>query len=770
MKTEAAKLSPLSSIAVGRLVAGAAVVVAIAIVALIATPSGVWRHPANDGVYKGFDPNLIFVSAKGPSTNPGDVVVSPNSLTIATAADSQPTVHLVTTPLSFSAAFDVTVMAETPDSVPLRIALWSPEASAGYYLVFDPAGNVIRTETVTGGESLQDLVGGTVKTGTTLGTFSLGQTYHVVADVDHVNSKMSFTVDSSKSDVLLAAQAPEIVNAFRPTLTLSASAVDGASQVVIRNYVVRIPSQPSSSAEETVKIDDPLARLLVLVLLAASLALCLFVVVRRLAAQRGRRRVMPALWVKLRVRVVLLLLGAAAIYVLANLSLFGVASPHFDVLAAKVWSYVAYKYGLGDLYYRTILVPAAGAWQGVPMHEATFPYGITKAYLYLVAGWVYHLLPGSATINTFSLEVLLKAMNVLFGFADAILVYLIVKRLTSERTALTAAILFVANPALVLVMSVWGSTETVSLFFILGSIWLAEEQKPLGAWLMLALGAFTRPQMFVFAFLLGLVYLYKFGARRNVSALAWTVILCFVAIGPFALAISPSLPVDYVVRTFIYHVGNGQADVTYLGISPANFSIWTIPLLLVSGQHGLSRMWAPSTLPLAGSLTYGQLAAGMSIAFLLIVGAVLLKYRKISIEPGRYLPLVAFAMLGWLVVTPGIISRYMVYVVVAVILCRKAFSTVGYIYAVSVTTAITCMSIYGHLALDFLGYSGSANVMSPTNNAVSQFLFSIFSADWFISLASLSNVALLIVLGIKGWESLRKERPPALAAAAASAE
>ena len=760
----------ISSKAVGRVVAAAAVVVAIAIVALIATPSGVWRHPANDGVYKGFDPNLIFVSAKGPSTKPGDVVVSPDSLTIAAVAGSQPTVHLVTTPLSFSAAFDVTVMAETPDSVPLRIALWSPEAAAGYYLVFDPAGNVIRTDTVTGGESLQDLVGGTVKTGTTLGTFNLAQTYHVVADVDHVNPKMSFTVDSSESDILLPAQAPEVVNAFRPTLTLSASAVDGASQAVIRNYVVTIPSQPSSSAEETVKVDDPLARLLVLVLLAASLALCLFVVVRWLVARRGRGRVMPALWVRLRAPVVLLLLGAAAIYFLANLSLFGVASPHFDVLAAKVWSYVAFRYGFGDLYYRTILVPAAGAWQGVPVHEATFPYGITKAYFYLVAGWVYHLLPGSATINTFSFEVLLKAMNVLFGFADGILVYLIVKRLTSERAALTAAILFVANPALVLVMSVWGSTETVSLFFILGSIWLAEEQRPLGAWLMLALGAFTRPQMFVFAFLLGLVYLYKFGARRNVSALAWTVILCFVAIGPFALAISPSLPVDYVVRTFIYHVGNGQADVAYLGISPANFSIWTIPLLLVSGQHGLNRMWAPSTLPLAGSLTYGQLAAGMSIAFLLVVGAVLLMNRKVSLEPGRYLPLVAFAMLGWLIVTPGIISRYMVYVVVAVILCRKAFSTLGYIYALSVTTAITCMSIYGHLALDFLGYSGSANVLSPTNNAVSQFLFSVFSADWFISLASLSNVALLIVLGVKGWESLRKERPPALAAVAAGAE
>jgi hypothetical protein len=766
-REEAGRRWPLTSMASGKAISAAVVVLAIAIVGLVATPAAVWHHPANDAVYKGFDPNLMYVSLTGPSTNRGDIAFTPDSLMLGAAAGSHPTVHLVTTPLSFAAAFDVAVMAATPDSVPLRIGLWSPATAAGYFLVFDPIGNVVRTETVVGGESRQDLINGTVTPARSLGQFGLGQTYHVVVTADHVNHKMTFAVDPFGSGVLTAAEAPEFFNAFRPTLTLSASAVDGSSQVLIRNYVVTIPSQTSASAEETVKVDDPLARLLVWVLLAASLALCFIGGARWLVKRRRSGQAMLELSARLKTRVVPLMVVTALLYLVANASLFGLASPHFDVIAAKVWSYVAFKYGLADLYYRTILVPAAGAWQGVPVHEATFPYGITKAYFYLAAGWAYHLLPGSSvTVNTFSFEVLLKAMNVLFGFADGILVYLIVKRLTSKRTALTSAILLVVNPALVLVMSVWGSTETVSLFFVLGSIWLAEEQKALGAWLMLALGAFTRPQMFVFAFLLGLVYLHKFGANRNISALSWTVIVCFIAIGPFALAISPSLPVDYVVRTFAYHVGNGQADLAYLGISPANYSIWTIPLLLLSGQHGLDRMWAPSTLPLAGSLTYGGLAAGVSIAFLLAVGAVLLLNKKICVQPGQYLPLVAFAMLGWLIVTPGLISRYMVYVVVAIILCRKAFSTFGYIYVVIVTTAITCMSIFGHLALDFLGYSGTANVLSPTNNGVSHFLFSVFSADWFISLAALSNVALLIVLGVKGWESLRKERLPALAPAA----
>jgi hypothetical protein len=140
------------------------------------------------------------------------------------------------------------------------------------------------------------------------------------------------------------------------------------------------------------------------------------------------------------------------------------------------------------------------------------------------------------------------------------------------------------------------------------------------------------------------------------------------------------------------------------------------------------------------------------------VGAALFLRRHVSTQPGQYLPLVAFGLFGWLLVTPGLISRYIVYAVVAIILCRGVFSTVDYVYALAAMTVMAVMSIYGHLSFDFLGYSGSSNVLSPTNNPISGFLFSTFSADWFITVASTSNIALLIALGAKAWESARHER------------
>jgi hypothetical protein len=752
-----------------------ALLLAAGILALTLIPASVWRHPATDAVYRGFDRNLIYVSPSGPAPQSGEINVSRDTLSIAAKPGSHPTVHLITTPLSYSTSFDAKVVADSPGSTPLRIELWSPAAAAGYALVFDADGNQIREQIIEGADRAQDLIGGTVRSDLVLGRYVVGETYHVVLNVDQAKRQVSVRIMGTglqdAGSVLTPSDAPGLFSAFRPTLTLSSNASSGSSEAAISNYTVTLPSQTSNTAEATVKVDDPVARALATGFWVAAIILSLVFAVSWLALRlrrTGSRLVVVALQRRARTAMVVALI--AALYVVANLPLFAVGSLHFDILAAKVWSYVAANYGFTDLYYRTLLVPAAAPWLGVPMHEATFPYGFTKAYYYLAAGWTHQALFGGAQgiQGAFTFEQVLKGFNVLFGFADSLLIYLIMRPLIGRFGARWTALLLGLNPALFLVMSVWGSTESISLFFVLGSIWLAERDRPLGAWIMLAAAAYTRPQMLVLAFLLGLVYLRKFGYARNLMAIGWSVIVAFIFIGPFAIAISPSLPVDYVVRTFAYHIGNGQADVAYLGISPGNFSIWPIPLLLISGDHGLERMWAPSTQILSGAVTYGQLGAALSIAFLLAVGTILLFSSKASTQPGQYLPLVAFGLLGWLLVTPGVISRYLLYAVVLIILSRQAFSLTGYLYAVGVLTAATLAGTFGQIALDFLGYSGSLSVLSPTNNAISKFLFDLFATDWFITLASLSNVVVLIALGTRAWQVLRRERAPGLAAASPS--
>ena len=759
-----------------RLLTIATVTVAAAIVILILIPVSFWRHPATDATYRGFDPNLLATSPSGPSDIPGKIDVAPNALAITAGPRSHPTVHLVTTPLSFSAAFDVTLNTLPTAGVPLRIGIWSPATRAGYFLIFDhDRGDTIRGEVISDGQSLQDLVGGVVRSDDLIAPFRTAHAYHIELNMDQLKRTLRVNViGASEAAVRVVGpdQAPDLFNAFRPTLTVSAFPDDGSSTAVISNYKLTVPSQPTFAGEETVRIEDGRATTLVWVALLASVGLCLIGAVRWLAPRLKNLGKIGGLRIDSRRAPLILFVGSAAgAYVLANSLLFGVAAKHFEMVASGVWSYVAFKNGVADLYYRTLLAPAADAWRGTPVHEAAFSYGFTKAYYYLAAAWAYLPFsgPGQLMVRDFSFEVLLKTLNVLFGVVDAGLVYLVLKRLVGPKTAQGSALLFVLNPALILVMSVWGSTESVSLFFVLGSIWLAEMDKPLPAWGLLAAGAFSRPQILVIAFLLGAVYLRKFGLRRNTLAISWTVLVSFIVLAPFVLAISPSVPVDYVTRTLAYHIGNEQADTAYLGLSPANYSIWTLPLLVINGVQGLQRMWSPSTTPFIGSLTYGQAGGALSVGLLVVLGAVALLRRSVSTQPGQYLPILAFGMLWWMLVTPGAMSRYMIYPIATLILCRAAFSAGAYFAAVGALIVVASITTYGHLASDFLGYSGGANLLSPANNAVSHFVFSLFSADWFINLAALSNIAVLIALGSKAWHSLRGEPVPHVTASSAVA-
>jgi len=746
----------------------ARVALAVGILGLILIPVSLWRHPAIDATYHGFDPNLMAISPAGPSEIPGKVAVTPSDVTLTAISGSHPTVHLVTTPLSFSAVFDARVDVLPARGVPLRIGVWNPAARAGYFVIFDhDHGDVIRQEVIAEGDATPDLVGGIVQFDSIAGPFATGQLYRVSLNLDQIKRELAVQITGGSvaaSTVVTPQQAPDLFTAFRPTLTISAFLDQGTSQATISHFVLTVPSQPTVAAEEVVRIDDARATTLTWIALAGAALLCLVAAVVWAANRlKTSPRSKPALkrqpTMRSKLPLVVLLASGAGAYLLANSLLFGLASPHFEIVSSKVWSYVGSTSGVSDLYYRTLLVPAANAWAGKPVHEATFPYGFTKAYYYSAAAWAFRPFspPGTFTVNTFSFEVLLKAINVLFGLVDAGLVFLIIGRLIKPASALAPTLFFILNPALILVMSVWGSTETVSLFFILGSIWFAERHRPFGAWLMLLAGAFTRPQMVVFAFLLGAVYLRKFDTRQNLFAISWAVLISFIAVAPFALAISPSVPIDYIVRILAFHVGNQQADVAYLGLSPANYSIWTLPLLLVNGQHGLTRMWSPATMPFLGSLSYGQVGGALSVGLLLVVGALLLFKTNLSTVPGRYLPLVAFALLGWMLLTPGAMSRYMIYPIVALILCRAAFSMGGYSLAVGILTAVACITVFGHLASDFLGYSGSLNLLSPTNNWLSHVLFSLFSADWFISLAATANIAIWVTSGISAWESLRGE-------------
>ena len=743
-------------------------IIALLMLVTLLIPARVWRQSDNDAAFQGFDRKLIYVGEKGNGESPGIVQVSQESLTLTTLPNSEPTVHLATTPMSFKASMDIRIMGNGEGTTPLRVGFWDPRSRGGHFLNFGPAPqNLITAETVVNGRAGITLIGGDVIKRDTLGQYYLGQTFQLEIERDRkggtVTSRLSsaerppsggpmlrvasntgavqeilsqaipveggtrytfggqaklvpseglfaigvlwwdqdgmrlpfpnywkstaeltgwteirlterspgdaatarvFLGTAERSHLLFAdvsmretarpdtnlllngdfgrgtegwrnvsapeteleviepfslavesvvteEEAPEVVRPFRPSLTVSASSVSGSATTVVENYTLALPSQRFPVN----KIDDGRATSLVIALLAAGALLSVFGIARWVWRPQLSIAVVTrtlSRWVEtpLVIRRWPYLLGAGMgtlVYLVVNSFLFSFGSRLYDVVATKTWSYIVSEYGFLELYKLTPIVTSAEISEGIPWSFAGFPYGLTKVYYYLSIGFLDRLFlsgPGGLEIDAFGLEFLLKLFNVMFGLADGLLIYLIMRQMgAGPRLALIPPALFLFNPVTWFIMSIWGSTENVSLFFILASVWLAEKRQPFWAWLALGAGAFTRIQMVVPAFLLSLVFLRKFSMKENVTSLSWCVIVFFIFLSPLALEISPSLPADHFYTIVFNQIIGGEDSTVIRAITPGHYSVWTLPLFFMNDESGRTRMWHFSEEPLIGSLS-----------------------------------------------------------------------------------------------------------------------------------------------------------------------
>jgi hypothetical protein len=527
-------------------------------------------------------------------------------------------------------------------------------------------------------------------------------------------------------------------------VTASAAGTAGTSQVVLQNYSLTLPHQTTWAS----KIDDPLARILLLalaVLGAVSVVTAIAVSLRAGALSRlvalTRSEIPPS-------RTALTIgIGAVALYLAGNALLFPLGSHPFDMGGAKLWAYVARVYGIAQLYYLPNLVSVTSTWHGVPYIESAFPYEPISAYLSGALGWLYSLvLAGGGRFNPSStqLEYLIKGVNVLFGLADAALIYLILKQLgASMRWRLTASGLFLFNPAVWFSMSVWGQTHVFSLFFVLTAVLLLERQRPTLAWMSLAAACLTRPQILVFGVLLGIVFIRRFPWKVNVTAVSWTVIVMFIALVPFTLATSPSLPIDIMLHNFrVQEAGGNEASLTT--VSQSALSIWPMVTYLAHGASGLQRAFAPASETAFGSVTYQLLSQILTVAAMLIVAGMLLFRKRASLVDGGYIPIVALGITSFLMLLTGILATHWM-------------GGVAYYYIAAIWTVTTFVPMYGDMGV--LISSLDYPLLSPAHNAITAFVMNLYAWDRFITVAVVANVCAVLWLAYLTYRYFAPPRP-----------
>jgi hypothetical protein len=663
--------------------------------ATIAVPVSTWRQARSGPVYRGFDPNLLSINpTNNEARNPGLVQVSTNDIEISTVSDSQPSVHLLTTASRhFAVAMKVVVQANPEGTTALRLGIWSPRSASGYFLIFGPAPeDAISTEAVVGGIPAQTLVGGTIDR-VIQGRYSPGQTYEIDVTVNKDSSLLSYELSgpSLQSPIRITATQstlPGLLTEVTLTLTAAAVSSSGSSSVMLEDYSLSLPPQTGGA----IKVDDPRATWLLIALGIIGAAL-LFI--RGIAWARRPNRGLFARPVSRWGRKELLIGGGAVLaVVLANALICGLGTAPFDMTDQETWSYIAATYSPVQVFVLAPFTSVATPWNGVPYASAEFPYQPVMVYLFAIFGWIARL------FGSFQIDYLIKAVNVAFGLLDGLLIFSILRRLNARwRWSAAAAALFVFNPAVWFSTSIWGADHVLSIFFVLLAILLAEHDHSVGAWLALGVGSLTRPQMLVLGLLVGVMLLRRFSLLRNAYAIAWTVVVIFLLMLPFTIALSPSLPVDLmadVVR--VQALGGNEKALTTVSLDV--YSFWPLVTFFQAGQSGLGRIFYPSSSPLIGALTYSQ--AGLLVAFAALIGAIgMLAVRsKTKLIAGGYLPVVAFGITGFLMFTTGLAATHFILALPFILLCRPWLSARAYYMIVIGWTLTTFIAMYGILAVD----------------------------------------------------------------------
>ncbi len=726
---------------------------------LILVPADVWNHPANDVVYAGFDRTLTYLSPSPAARISGGTL----SFSSPTSADS--TANLLTTPLSkFDIALDVQTRDNQSAGVPLRIGIWSPWTGSGYFLTFSPSPeNLIVSDYLMTGQPGRTLNHGMSVRAHSLGAYAAGYVYHLTLHIDRASGVIMAGVSGgglSAIDSLPAVNARDLFKSVRLSVTASQSGA-GGSTAQLQNYTVTLPHQRFFAD----KIDDPRAAAMIWILLLLAGLISLWTAASLL--RRKAESVVAAL--KLAVsrarsafihRSQSILTGAiaTALYVVPNVLLFRLGGHPFDIANEKVYAYVAAHYGPAHLYYLPSLVGIPAVWNGVPYGEAGFPYEPVLAYVFTAIGWISRVIFGpDVSLTTLDIDYVIKAVNLVFGLGDAVLIYLILKRLNvTQKWSLIGAGLFLFNPAVWFSMSVWGQTHVISLFFVLLAVWLAERAAPVWAWLALAAACLTRPQMLVFGFLLGIVFLRKFSWRQNLFAVSWTVILTFLLLAPFTLATSPSLPVDVMVNDLRIQEAGGN-DALLTTVSQDAYSVWPLVTFATRGKSGLERAFTPSSTPLAGPVTYQRLSQFLTIAAMLLIGGVLLIRKRLTADPGEYLPLVALGSVAFLMLTTGLVATHFLLALPFLLLCRRWLGNTGYLFIVLVWTVTTFVPMFGDmgLAISRLDYP----LLSPAHNPITLFFVKLYAWDRFITVGIVANLCTMILLGFLALRSARTAAP-----------
>jgi hypothetical protein len=577
----------------------------------------------------------------------------------------------------------------------------------------------------------------------------------------------AFTRHSFKASIT-ARQWPALFASLRMSVSVSAESTYGLSSVDVTQYRLDLLHQRWLA----VQINDWRPRLASILLVLAGLALGWSRV--RLLAHAARTRLSALMTNRILAvspRSIAVAITLLLVYVVGNALLSRIGSLNADIIGTRIFVYTAAHHGPAALYTLPNISSAEAAqWQGLPLQEAGFPYGPVMAYIFGALGVVYHFAlhqPVAGPSDLSQIDGLVKATVALFALADSVVAYLIlrVRGLGSAKSRLMF-IALVFNPAIWFAGSVWGTTQTISLLFLLLAIYFFDRVRPIPAWVFLIASVLTRPQSIFVAVILAAILIRVFPLRRTIDAVASAVIITFIYLLPLALMISPTLPADVLSNALFLHVGNAN-DAWTMPVSWGGMSIWPVISQFIGHVHGVDRVLYPATYPLIGRLTYYKVGSLLLGAFLAsCAGMALLRGRRL-VAAGRVPIVLAATSLGTFVLNTGTASYHLILALVLIALTRSALPTRVYWACFGGITATTFLAMYGMGAYWLSGsLTWDVGIYNPAS-PLTRFMADLPANDLVVTALCLVNILIFLVLV---WFAFKPTRPAASAGEATESE
>ncbi|MFH1788541.1 MAG: NPCBM/NEW2 domain-containing protein [Candidatus Altiarchaeota archaeon] len=151
--------------------------------------------------------------------------------------------------------------------------------------------------------------------------------------------------------------------------------------------------------------------------------------------------------------------------------------------------------------------------------------------VFLWASTMLHRLSFAGTISNFYL----KLPGVLADLAVALIIYVIVRRKASLKTAYASMLVFLLNPGIVYNSAYWGKWDVLPMVFVVAALYFLSVKRPLISWALLALGVMVKLQILIYYPLFAFVTYRKYDIKKTLACALASAVTVAVVSAPFII-------------------------------------------------------------------------------------------------------------------------------------------------------------------------------------------------------------------------------------------